>query len=92
MTRPLSNDSMLGVAKIATIIMMSAASIKKMVCPHFRRLTCSGAVWLLSDNSVTSVIHHLGIAQRVVLEEKLAGSSTMARSSTQTKCFLGNAM
>ena len=63
-TRPLSNDSMLGVAKIATIIMMSAASIKKMVCPHFRRLTCSGAVWLLSDDSVTSVIHHLGIAQR----------------------------
>ena len=34
-----------------------------LVCLHLRRLTYTGAVWLRSDTSVTSVIHHLGLTQ-----------------------------
>ena len=48
---------------VAILLGLPADMVTVLVCLHVRRLTFSGAVWLLSDNTVTSVIHHLGIAQ-----------------------------
>ena len=34
-----------------------------LVSLHLRRLTFTGAVWIRSDSSITSVIYHLGLTQ-----------------------------
>ena len=48
---------------MAILLGLRADMVTVLVCLHLRRLTYTGAVWLRSDNSVASVIHHLGIAQ-----------------------------
>ena len=48
---------------VAILLGLPADMVTVLVCLNVRRLTFSGAVWLLSNNTVTSVIHHLGIAQ-----------------------------
>ena len=48
---------------VAILLGLPADMVTVLVCLHLRRMTDTGAVWLRSDNSVTSVIHHLGIAQ-----------------------------
>ena len=42
---------------MAILLGLPADMVTVLVCLHLRRLTYSGAVWLRSDNSVTSVIH-----------------------------------
>ena len=48
---------------VAILLGLPADMVTVLVCLHLRRLTYTGAVWLRSDNSVTSVIHHLGLTQ-----------------------------
>ena len=48
---------------MAILLGLPADMVTVLVCLHLRRLTHTGAVWLRSENSVASVIHHLGIAQ-----------------------------
>ena len=60
---------------VAILLGLPADMVTVLVCLNVRRLTFSGAVWLLT---VT-----------VELEERLAGSSTMASPSNLIKCFLG---
>ena len=48
---------------VAILLGLPADMATVLVCLHLRRLTYTGAVWIRSDSSVTSVIYHLGLTQ-----------------------------
>ena len=48
---------------VAILLGLPADMVTVLVCLHLRRLTYTGAVWIRSDSSVTSVIYHLGLTQ-----------------------------
>ena len=48
---------------VAILPSLPADMITILVSLHLRRLTFTGAVWIRSDSSITSVIYHLGLTQ-----------------------------
>ena len=48
---------------VAVLISLPADMVTVLVSLHLRRLTFTGAVWIRSDSSITSVIYHLGLTQ-----------------------------
>ena len=48
---------------VAILRSLPADMVTILVSLHLRRLTFTGAVWIRSDSSITSVIYHLGLTQ-----------------------------
>ena len=48
---------------VAILLSLPADMVTVLVSLHLRRLTFTGAVWIRSDSSITSVIYHLGLTQ-----------------------------